>query len=254
MSSPMSTGAHPLPHRGHWLHRWVVWLLVGLVAAAGIVVGIDRAFFSGQAQYSWPPEPCVVQGIEARCGTFVVPENRAEPNGRTIGLHVVVLPAYMKPVKKDAVDISRRRTGRRRHRGRGHPEPAVGAAEREPRHPARRPARHRALKTARPRRDAVRNADGDGRPRRGAGGARLPAARRDRQLLRRHGRAGVREAPSLRGARAHPRGRHRDRRPLLRPPRRQRPARPRPAREVSAPRSPTAARRSRTGSGSSASS
>jgi hypothetical protein len=31
------------------------------VAAAGIVlgilVGIDRAFFSGQARFSWPPEP-----------------------------------------------------------------------------------------------------------------------------------------------------------------------------------------------------
>ena len=52
---------------------------------------------------AWPPEPCVVQGIAARCGTFVVPENRAKPNGRTIGLHVVVLPAFSKPVRKDAV-------------------------------------------------------------------------------------------------------------------------------------------------------
>ncbi len=46
----MSTSAHPAPHRVHRPHRWVVWLLVGLVAAAGIGVGIDRAFFSGQAQ------------------------------------------------------------------------------------------------------------------------------------------------------------------------------------------------------------
>ena len=102
----MSTGAHPVPHRVHWPHRWVVWLLVGLVAAAGRVgigVGIDRAFFSGQAQQSWPPEPCVVQGIDARCGTFVVPENRAKPNGRTIGLNVVVLPAFSKPARTDAV-------------------------------------------------------------------------------------------------------------------------------------------------------
>jgi pimeloyl-ACP methyl ester carboxylesterase len=83
-----------------------VWLLVGLVgfmAAAGILVGIDRAYFSGQPRYSWPPEPCVVEGIEARCGTFVVPENRAEPNGRTIGLNVLVLPARIKPVETDAV-------------------------------------------------------------------------------------------------------------------------------------------------------
>ena len=101
----MSSGAHPVSHRVHWLHRWVVWLLVGLVAAAGIGVGIDRAFSSSQARQSqsWPPKPCVVQGIDARCGTFVVPENRAKPNGRTIGLHVVVLPASLKPARKDAV-------------------------------------------------------------------------------------------------------------------------------------------------------
>ena len=99
----MSTRAQPVPHRVHRPHRWVVWLLVGLVAAVGIGVGIDRAFFAGQEQYSWPPEPCVVQGIDARCGTFVVPENRAKPNGRTIGLHVVVLPAWSKPVANDAV-------------------------------------------------------------------------------------------------------------------------------------------------------
>jgi pimeloyl-ACP methyl ester carboxylesterase len=80
-----------------------VWLLVGLVAAVGIGVGIDRAFFSEQEQYSWPPEPCVVEGIDARCGTLVVPENRAKPNGRTIGLHVVVLPAFSEPARKDAV-------------------------------------------------------------------------------------------------------------------------------------------------------
>ena len=66
-------------------------------------VAIDRAFFSGEARVSWPPKPCVVQGVDARCGTFVVPENRAKPDGRTIGLHVVVLPAFSKPARKDAV-------------------------------------------------------------------------------------------------------------------------------------------------------
>lgn len=99
----MSTGAHAASHRVHWPRRWVVWLLVGLVAAAGIGVGIDRAFLSGQPQYSWPPEPCVVDGIEARCGTFVVPENRAKANGRTIGLNVVVLPTRTELAEPDAV-------------------------------------------------------------------------------------------------------------------------------------------------------
>jgi hypothetical protein len=103
----MSSGAHPASHWVHWLHRRVVWLLVGLVAAAGIVlgivVGIDRVFYSGQARQSWPPRLCVVQGIDARCGTFTVPENGAKPNRRTIGLRMVVLPASLKPVRKDAV-------------------------------------------------------------------------------------------------------------------------------------------------------
>ena len=60
-----------------------------MVVAAGIAVGVDRAFFSGQARYAWPPERCVVEGIDARCGTFVVPENRAKPNGQSIGIDVL---------------------------------------------------------------------------------------------------------------------------------------------------------------------
>ena len=119
---PMSTPAHPAPHRVHWPHRWVVWSLVGLVAAAGIGAGIDRAFFSGQPQYSWPPEPCMVEGLDARCGTFVVPENRAKPNGRTIGLHVVVLPAFVEARPRGRGHVSRRRTGKRRDRAGGRPE------------------------------------------------------------------------------------------------------------------------------------
>jgi CubicO group peptidase (beta-lactamase class C family) len=43
----MSTGTQPLPHRVHWSHRWVVWLVAGLVVAAGLAVGIDRAFVAG---------------------------------------------------------------------------------------------------------------------------------------------------------------------------------------------------------------
>jgi pimeloyl-ACP methyl ester carboxylesterase len=100
----MSMDANPVPRRFLWRHRWVGWFLVGGgVAAAGIGVGIRGVVSSGQAQYSWPPEPCVVQGIDARCGTFAVPENRAEPNGRTIGLHVVVVPAVYEATPRVAV-------------------------------------------------------------------------------------------------------------------------------------------------------
>ena len=103
----MSTGSHPVPRRFPRPRRWVLWLVIALVvapvAAVGIAVAADRVFFSGQAQWSWPPEPCVVQGIDARCGTFVVPEDRTKPNGRTVGLHVVILPAFSQPARKDAV-------------------------------------------------------------------------------------------------------------------------------------------------------
>ncbi|HEU0337366.1 MAG TPA: alpha/beta fold hydrolase [Gaiellaceae bacterium] len=102
----MSTGSHPVPHRFHRPRRWVLWVVIGLVAtplvAVGIAVAVDRAFFSHQPGYSWPPEPCVLHGIDARCGTFVVPEDRTKPDGRTIGLNVVVLPAWSKPVAEDA--------------------------------------------------------------------------------------------------------------------------------------------------------
>jgi pimeloyl-ACP methyl ester carboxylesterase len=81
----------------------VVGLVVAPLAAVGTVLAVDRAFFSSQPRYSWPPVPCVVQGIDARCGTFVVPENRSKPNGRTIGLNVVVLPAVSTPAARDAV-------------------------------------------------------------------------------------------------------------------------------------------------------
>ena len=47
-------------------------------------------------------KPCTVQQVAARCGTFVVPENRAKPGGRTIGLRVVVIPARRKPALPDA--------------------------------------------------------------------------------------------------------------------------------------------------------
>jgi pimeloyl-ACP methyl ester carboxylesterase len=99
----VSTGAREVPGRILRRHRWVWWLLPVLAAVAGLALGVDRAFLSGRARLSWPPKPCVVQGVEARCGSLAVPENRARPSGRTIGLHVVVLPALFKPVRADAV-------------------------------------------------------------------------------------------------------------------------------------------------------
>jgi pimeloyl-ACP methyl ester carboxylesterase len=97
----MSTGAHRVRHR--ITGSRVVWFLVALMTAVAIGVGSDQTVLSRRAQYTWPPRPCVVRGIDARCGTFSSPENRAKPNGRTIGLYVVVLPASLQPARKDAV-------------------------------------------------------------------------------------------------------------------------------------------------------
>ena len=87
----------------------------------------------------------MVQGIDARCGTFVVPENRAKPNGRTIGLHVVVLPAFSKPARTDAVTYLAGGPGdaaTEQAVDQGWQSSALNAVSR---HPARRPARHRAI-------------------------------------------------------------------------------------------------------------
>ncbi len=44
----MSTSSQPLAHRLHFPQRRVVWLVAGLVAVAGIAIGVYRAFLAGQ--------------------------------------------------------------------------------------------------------------------------------------------------------------------------------------------------------------
>ena len=47
-------------------------------------------------------KPCTVRGYTARCGTLLVPENRARLQGRKIGLRVVVIPSGRQPARPDA--------------------------------------------------------------------------------------------------------------------------------------------------------
>ena len=75
--------------------RW----LVGGVAVIGIGIAVSS---SGFARASLTLKPCDAQGIPAQCGTFVVPENRARPSNREIGLNVVVVPAAEKPALPNA--------------------------------------------------------------------------------------------------------------------------------------------------------
>ncbi len=47
-------------------------------------------------------EPCtLVTGADARCGTLMVPENRDDPNGRSIPINIAVIPATMNDPEPD---------------------------------------------------------------------------------------------------------------------------------------------------------
>ena len=49
-----------------------------------------------------PLRACAVQGVPAKCGTLLVPENRDTSIGPRIGLRIVVVPARLKPARADA--------------------------------------------------------------------------------------------------------------------------------------------------------
>ena len=53
-------------------------------------------------QSALPLRVCAPQGVSARCGTLLVPENRSLPSGRKIGLNIVVIPAVKQPAVPDA--------------------------------------------------------------------------------------------------------------------------------------------------------
>ena len=80
-----------------------VTVLVAMIAVGGTACGSLSGSAGAPTTGRLTLKPCTMQEIPARCGTFVVPENRLKPNGRTIGLRVVVLPALLKPVASDAV-------------------------------------------------------------------------------------------------------------------------------------------------------
>ena len=73
---------------------------------AGVAAAVRAAILSGVVatiacgSRAGPPEPprlslapCSVDGIEARCGSLTVFENRTTRTGRTIALNMIVLPA-----------------------------------------------------------------------------------------------------------------------------------------------------------------
>jgi pimeloyl-ACP methyl ester carboxylesterase len=81
------------------MERRPVSLPLGPIAAAGLLLLTGCA---GVARTPPTLERCTVQGISARCATVTVPENPSRPDGRKIGLNVVVVPAARKPALPDA--------------------------------------------------------------------------------------------------------------------------------------------------------
>jgi pimeloyl-ACP methyl ester carboxylesterase len=67
---------------------------------AGALAVLLAAAATSQAKL--PLRPCVVQGVAAKCGTLLVPENRDTGLGPRIGLGVVVVPARRRPARSDA--------------------------------------------------------------------------------------------------------------------------------------------------------
>lgn len=99
---PVSTGTQPLRHHMHWPHRWVVWLSAGLVAAAGVAVGIDRAYFAGGAQ---PSRPALQQILDRLVRSGAVPGATAYvvgPQGAWSGSAGIADVKTAAPMRPDA--------------------------------------------------------------------------------------------------------------------------------------------------------
>ncbi len=101
------------------------------------------------SQAKLPLRACVVQGVSAKCGTLLVPENRDTGIGPRIGLRVVVVPARRKPSRPDAFAYLAGGPGGAATEQTAVVEFDLERGARAARHPARRPARHRRLAPAR---------------------------------------------------------------------------------------------------------
>jgi pimeloyl-ACP methyl ester carboxylesterase len=85
------SGSHRRPWRGA-ARLGLVMAALSLVAAS---CGRQAAPTAGSAPVnSLSIKACTVDGMQARCGTLIVPENRLTGKGRTIPVRFVVIPAF----------------------------------------------------------------------------------------------------------------------------------------------------------------
>lgn len=87
----MTTRTSPI-----WLVAALLWAIASIpVYAASVVNDAELPINTSQRAAALQTEPCHIRGLDEQveCATFVVPENYNEPNGRTIALNIVRLPA-----------------------------------------------------------------------------------------------------------------------------------------------------------------
>ncbi|HZE03674.1 MAG TPA: serine hydrolase domain-containing protein, partial [Solirubrobacteraceae bacterium] len=99
----MSTGAQPLRHWAQLPHRRVLWLVVGVLAAAGIGVGIDRTLFAGGP--GQPSRPALQQTLDRLVQAGVAPGVTAYvagPQGTWAGSAGVADVTTGAPISPDA--------------------------------------------------------------------------------------------------------------------------------------------------------
>ena len=193
-------------------------IAVALAALAVIVAAV--AIGLARRDHGWHPPKGVAfhacthgNRVAARCAQLRVPEDASRPDGRTISLHVAVIPATRQPAR-GALFYLEGGPGGVATRRRGQGRRGVRERQRVPRPRARRSARDGPLARARVsagaragdrrgrgrgvlppvlrpprRRGAAADERGRGRRHRARpAGARLRADRHLRQLLRRHAR------------------------------------------------------------------
>lgn len=87
----MTTRTSPI-----WLVAASLWAIASIpVYAASVANDAELPINTSQRAAALQTEPCHIRGLDEQveCATFVVPENYNEPNGRTIALNIVRLPA-----------------------------------------------------------------------------------------------------------------------------------------------------------------
>ena len=90
-------------HRRAWQVPRLLMIVAALCLAAASCSGHQAPAASAPPVNTLTVKPCTVDGMQARCGTLIVPENRLTGQGRTIPVRFVVIPAASQDRAPDPV-------------------------------------------------------------------------------------------------------------------------------------------------------